>query len=373
MSEVFWVVSWTLGLYAVGLVAASIVHELGHLICARISSIPIGLMTIGSGPVLLRGRIGELRLEFRLLAIGGLVVPSALPDPERRGAMALYILGGVLGNIAAIGIIILLHVTGAVPSPHTEAGVSLAPLQAGALVFAQIIIMIVTLIPYSAPVGQRVFASDGLHLRRVLSGRFPYALLLAPYCGGATRLPLTSPASQRIAGQFAQRDRWTNEAVRHGLYAAFRRELEEGGLPVEEELLVLDTLVTYGLFFADPSLRPDLDQWSGRAIRLAPQLKTLVGSRGAVLIEIGRYQEGKALLESVAFAADITPEDTLISRTFLARAEHALGNRAAAHELMDEVLAVARGRVGPATLALVERTAAEIGDVPEKRGMLASA
>ena len=77
-------------------------------------------------------------------------------------------------------------------------------------------------------------------------------------------------------------------------------------------------------------------------LRLGPKVKTLIASRGAVLIELGRYHEGKALLETVAFAEGAPLADSLLNRIFLARAEHALGNAAAASRLLAEARAIAR-------------------------------
>ena len=82
-----------------------------------------------------------------------------------------------------------------------------------------------------------------------------------------------------------------------------------------EEMLVLDVLVTDGLIFADPAVRPDLDQWSLRALRVGPKVKTLIGSRGAVLVELGHYQKGKRLLETLAFSSDAAPFDALLRQS----------------------------------------------------------
>ena len=86
MSEAFWVfLSWSVALYCLGLVVASVAHEGGHLLCARICSIPIGLIVIGRGPVLMRGRVGKAQLELRLFPLGGLVITAALPNFQKRG------------------------------------------------------------------------------------------------------------------------------------------------------------------------------------------------------------------------------------------------------------------------------------------------
>jgi hypothetical protein len=364
MSEAFLVfLCWLLGLYVVGLVAASVAHESGHLLCARICSIPVGQFGIGSGPVVLRRRVGGAQLVLRLVPVGGLVMPAVLPDPQKRWTMAFFFVGGVLGNIAAIGAVIALHVAGAAPVVlYNEAGMPLIVAQAGILVGTQLFFIILSLIPHRASLDGRPMASDGLQLLRLLSGGFHYAIVLEPYRHSATRLSMTSPASSRIANQLARADRRTSEDARREVWAALRRELVEGGLPAEEEMLVLDALVTDGLIFADPTVRPELDQWSLRALQLGPKVKTLIGSRGAVLVELGRYQEGKQLLETVAFSSDAAPFDALMSQVFLARAAHALGDAALANDLMTKARSAVTnpGAIGPAVMGVIERAEKEI-------------
>jgi len=115
-------------------------------------------------------------------------------------------------------------------------------------------------------------------------------------------------------------------------------------------------------------LRPELDLWSQRALRLGPKVKTLIASRGAVLIELGRYHEGKALLETVAFAEGAPLTDSLLNRIFLARAEHALGNAAAAGRLLAEARAIARSSFrGPVLTAWIGRIQREVRDMRSRR------
>jgi hypothetical protein len=364
MSEAFWVfLLWLLGLYFVGLVAASVAHECGHLVCARICSIPVGQFGIGCGPVVLRRRVGGAQLVLRLVPVGGLVIPTVLPDLRRRWPMALFFVGGVLGNIAAIGAVIALHAAGAAPVVlYNEAGMPLIVAQAGILIGTQLFIIILSLIPHRASLDGRPMASDGLQLLRLFSGGFPHALVLEPYRRSTTRQSKISPAYSRIAGQLARADRLTNEETRREVRAALRRELTSGDLAAEEEMLVLDALVTDGLIFADPAVRPELDQWSLRALQLGPKVKTLIGSRGAVLVELGRYQEGKQLLETVAFSSDAAPFDALMSQVFLARAAQALGDAALASDLVTRARSAVTnpGAIGPAVIGLIERAEKEI-------------
>src|SRR5712691_6883057 len=67
-------------------------------------------------------------------------------------------------------------------------------------------------------------------------------------------------------------------------------KLECGDLVREEKMWVLDALVTDGLISGDPAVRARLDEWSLQALELGPELPTLLGTRGAVLVELGRYE-----------------------------------------------------------------------------------
>ncbi|MBO0757268.1 MAG: site-2 protease family protein, partial [Bradyrhizobiaceae bacterium] len=172
MSEAFWVfLWWSVALYCLGLVVASVAHECGHLLCARICSIPIRLIVVGQGPVLMRGRVGKAQLEFRLFLFGGFVIPAALPNFRKRGPMALFFVGGVLGNMAMIGVVILLHVVGVAPIVLLdEIGTPLLVPQEGILVGTQVLIIILALIPQWGSMNGTPCASDGVQLLRVLSG-----------------------------------------------------------------------------------------------------------------------------------------------------------------------------------------------------------
>jgi hypothetical protein len=75
-------------------------------------------------------------------------------------------------------------------------------------------------------------------------------------------------------------------------------------------------------------------------VQLGPKIRTLAASRGAVLAELGRFQEGKVLLEAFVSDDDMPPFGAFMSRVFLARAEHALGDAAGADRLMSEARAI---------------------------------
>jgi len=331
--------------FVVGCAIGIACHELGHLLCAAIGSIPIRLMVVGDGPLLWRGRFGETWLELRLLPFGGGVAPYPVVN-YRWYRWALVISGGVLGNVAVICLVAALHAVGAAPK---QAGEVLGP-----IVFAQLFGIVGNLLPFYANEGGTRRPSDGLQLLQLLwqSRDYPaevraaYARLLRQYTNGSLQ-PTMTLASARVLYHMSRTDRTTDEEARREFREALLRELERGHLAREERILALDALVTDGLISGDPAIRANLDEWSQEALELGPELPPLLDSRGAVLVELGRYEEGKALLAPIVAAKQSEPFASFMNQAFLARAERALGDEAAARQFANGARTIAEAN--PAT------------------------
>jgi hypothetical protein len=281
------------------------------------------------GPVLWRGRIGEIRFEVRSLPLSGFVAcyPEAAP---RKYWIALMLLSGVLANAALIAAAAWMHDMGIVPKPVRDA--------LGPIAFAQLLLIVANMMPLSFRAKAGTRATDGLQLLQLFRGgptaaALAYAGMLGRYNAVGKVTPTWSGTSSRLMYQLSRPDRWTDDGARRDVHAALQRELSRGELSREEVMLVLDALVTEGVIFADPALRPRLDDWSLRALQLGPDLQTLLGSRGAVLVELGRYAEAKAILVPLVAAENSEPFDIFLNQFFLARAERALGNVDAAQSL----------------------------------------
>jgi hypothetical protein len=158
--------------------------------------------------------------------------------------------------------------------------------------------------------------------------------MLKNYSAG--REPELSNATPRLMPHIPFSERWVNAEARHLAHRALLEEIERQEMSRDEELLVLDCLITDVLIFGhqvpDLTFRPQLDTWSKRALKLGPEILPIRATRGGVLIELGRYQEGKALTASAGDAMD--DFDTILRNTFLARAEHGLGNTEATKKLL---------------------------------------
>jgi hypothetical protein len=312
---------------------------------------------VGVGPLLLRRRVGEIQFEWRLLPTLGVVFiyPTFV---VRRSRQALLLLGGVLGNAAAITLVSVLS-TGYQISAAMDDVI-------GPIVLTQGWLIVVNLMPFMIKVGGRRVGSDGrqlLGLLRVASGtptdagKF-YALLMATYLQGAAP-PSPTPASSRIVYQLARLDRWTDPVAAEEFVAALSRELARNALPPAEEVLVIDGLVTHALVVGDATLRPRLDALTERALALAP-LDTLSGSRASALVEIGRHAEGKAMLEVLMAHDELRPFDRFMIEVHLARAEHGLGHREAALRCAAAAHRSGQASQTPATQPLLMRMDAEL-------------
>lgn len=338
-----------------GLAAGIIFHELGHLTCAAVASIPVHRIVIGAGPLLWRGHLGEAWLELRLWPTAGRV--DACPVMDCRWyRWALFLLGGVLGNLAVIGLVWGLYAVGAVTPGANQ--VLLPVITVQVLMFAE------NIIPFS----RRTCKTDGMQLAQLLwTGTYDPAwlaeyrkahhALLRGY-GKGNMLTITL-ASSRLLCHVAQflNDRDARQEAREGML----RELYRGELSPEEKMWVLDALVTDALVSGDPTVRCHLEDWSRQALALRPDLPTLRGSRGAALVELGRCAEGKALLVPLAAPDQPNSFDSFMSRAFLALAEHRLGNAVAARQFVDaaRVTAEAAGN-GPRMTEMLARLEREI-------------
>jgi Peptidase family M50 len=327
LTERYWLAIRSAWLFIATVVAIA-VHESGHLLCGLAAGIPMRQMTVGTGPLLFRRRFGELWFELRLLPLLGLVNPY--PSATiRRVRLAVMLLGGVLANVAAIALIAVVTKGVAVTA---AAGESI-----GAIVLVQAWMIMANLLPFTVKSKDGRVGTDGLQLLRLLRVKSSaptaigtaYAQMIATYAHGGVPPPFT-PASSRLMYQLFRIDRWTSPAAAREFVEALLRELGRDILPAAEEALAVDSLLTHAFVWGDASLRPQLDALAQRAVRLVPHADTLSGSRGAALVEIGRYAEGKALLEALIARSGLAPFDIFMTEVHLARAEHGLGNREAA-------------------------------------------
>ena len=307
----------------VGLVIAAIVHEAGHAVCCALAGLPIRLVSIGGGPVLARFHISNTQVVLRQAPIFG-AVHLYPPLVVERGKLLFCTLGGFFGNLAAVVLIVTLGSEDLVPESLHIGAVFVAVMQ--------LIVGVGNLIPIRA--GEQT--SDGLDILRLL--RLPpraltaegrrYAAWRARYATGQPSPASSGADSVCMAYYLDLVETRTTRVGRKAFRKAAQRALTRGALAPDEQMLVLDALVSIGAASHDPEYLGFLDEWSCRALALNPALETLRGSRGAALVTLGRHAEGKALLASID--GNTAPGDFAISQVLLAKTELTLGDKEAA-------------------------------------------
>lgn len=79
----------------------------------------------------------------------------------------------------------------------------------------------------------------------------------------------------------------------------FLKAVELGGLPEEVNWLAVDGFITQALFSDPRPYLAKMDVYSKQLLEAKPNDWSIKGTRGSVLIELGRLEEGKRMLEEV--------------------------------------------------------------------------
>ena len=82
---------------AVSLLAAIVLHELGHLLAARVCAVPVKQAGLGWGPKLYGVRLNQVDCQLRLLPIGAYVQMDMRVLQSRPLMQQLFVLGAGIG------------------------------------------------------------------------------------------------------------------------------------------------------------------------------------------------------------------------------------------------------------------------------------
>ncbi len=92
-----------------------------------------------------------------------------------------------------------------------------------------------------------------------------------------------------------------------------------------EKAYILDTLSSIVINHGQKQYLAQADGWSQEALKFAPHSKTLQGTRGVILVEQGKYDEGKQMLLMLTEPGN-DAIDVAISSYYLAKIDHYEGN-----------------------------------------------
>ncbi|HEX3184621.1 MAG TPA: site-2 protease family protein [Pyrinomonadaceae bacterium] len=90
---------------AVSLLAAIVLHELGHFLAARVCSVPVKQAGLGWGPKVFGVRLSQVDCQLRLLPIGAYIQMDMLALQSRPLVQQLFVLGAGIGVNLTLGLV----------------------------------------------------------------------------------------------------------------------------------------------------------------------------------------------------------------------------------------------------------------------------
>lgn len=340
----------TLWLTFLGLVAAVLVHEGGHIAGALAVGIAPRVLTLGVGPVVMRLRRGAFVVVLRAMPLTGYV----LVEPSGRfWAYFALVAGGPLANLLAFAT----SLWAAAAWPDAVAPAALAIFQG---LFA-----VATLFPSRGRISGLSVASDGLQMFRLLRARkirslgAAFAPLAAPLSPAGAAPPAPTRHTAKLLFALCRADQLADPWARSEAVSSLRSLLPETDLTSVERAVVLCQLCSY-VFLYDEGLgsAAEADAWSRDALALSGE-PTAFDTRGSALLLSGHVVEAERLLRSALGRHGARGEaeglGAVLCRALLARALDAAGRTDEASALQREVEAAPAIANNPALRAIVTR------------------
>jgi hypothetical protein len=330
-TALLWVIGWMVSYLLI------VIHESGHLLAARLVGIEIARVTIGHWRKLASFSVGKTQVFLRAAPSSGYVMPKPVLTRKPTAAIVLFVLGGVLAEGAVVALALA-----RTPPPQ------IATLGELVVVFVRINVIwigayqvIFNLLPGQGWLGGTKVATDGMLLLQLWQNRgnraaedqmlrelqgiedLKQAGQYDAAIGKATALMNVHPKNLElrkfVASLHSSHGDW-REAER-----MLREMLQEPPDSKSRTAELLDLLACLPLYTGCMDLLAEADAWTTEALNHVPNAITLKGTRGGVLVELGRLDEGIAMLNDVMKWSEC-PVDHAISAAYLAKAHAAREN-----------------------------------------------
>jgi tetratricopeptide (TPR) repeat protein len=298
-------------------------HELGHFVCAKLVGMSPQLMKVGRGFRIFRKSFFGAQLEIGILPDCGITYASyphtgwsRLVDLKLK--LIIFSIGGCLANSVLLLCLIAVFV-------YTGFPICLY------FILIEALMIIIALAPTDVLLYGTKIPRDGKKIFFILT-QDNQRYFFADHQKAITRI-----AGDRAEPQilFKNDIRALELFVKAEIKLAYRRFDEAIALLDQllnpenasdaEKAYILDTLASIVINHGQKQYLAQADRWSQEALKLAGHSKTIQGTRGAILIELGQYEEGKQTLFPLT-ELDNDPLDIAISSAYLAKADHHLGN-----------------------------------------------
>jgi tetratricopeptide (TPR) repeat protein len=298
-----------IGFVLAAVLMGTVWHELGHAAAGTLAGYRVFNIDIGKGAAVLEFKWAGWRWRFRTILFGGVVLGFPRHRNGRRFRESLFILGGPAANALLALIAWKLLWVDELLEPTPLAG--FGPM--GIILLSNSLLLAFSSWPHR---GNSIYGktpNDALLLWQTwrqdsakIAAAFSYSYVFeADEC--------------RRDRKFAEAQKWLNEGLREfpgnhllAFCAAttfiFEDKLDEARSALRALLtdlandanlfpVLLNNIAYANALTGRPELLAEADDFSRRALESRPSAVEFRGTRGIVLIELGQYDQGVALLE----------------------------------------------------------------------------
>lgn len=284
--------------------AALVIHELAHAAMALLLRMQVFAIVIGSGPAVWSGRIGATEVRISPLPLFGFVVAAPLGTRATRMRMLLYAVAGPAANAATAWWL-------------GRGGLSFRPepiaLTQYFLCWVSAMMALFNILPVRLETPLGVLDSDGLRVLRAprLTDAALDEIRAMPELVQASRINASQGPAEAMAIYDDLRRRFPSsltvqhdrivpliglnrlEEARDGL----RLLLSRTDLNARVALVAKNNLAWTLAALRDPEHAEEAELATRQTLLVAPTLPQFNGTRGAVLVWLGRHADARAFLE----------------------------------------------------------------------------
>jgi hypothetical protein len=335
----------TLALTLLVLIPLIVAHELAHVVTGWLVGQSVFQVHIGAGKVLWSRRFLNARWYLHLLPVSGATVVTGPDMPGFRWRQFLVLLAGP----ALHALLMLVSWRILLVLPYEWTGGPLHTLVM-LLLWMNGLLLISNLIPHKVAVSSGIAGSDGESMLKIifkpdeLLRKYHRAYYVNEVVDAVDRADLAAARgwSEQGAGVYPQDALMTN-AIGYARIAigdyqaardAFMRVMQFEGLEEVMRAIGMNNVAYANFMLADTGLRDQADACSAEAYSKIPWEPAVIGTRGAVLLWLDRYDEGIDLLKRAMLK---TPDrrSQAADACFIALGEHLRGNQAESQKYLD--------------------------------------
>ncbi|MCI0744739.1 MAG: site-2 protease family protein [Verrucomicrobia subdivision 3 bacterium] len=317
----------------------TVLHELGHVAAGQLAGLRVFGVEIGWGRTIADFFTGPLRWQLRAFPFGGVAYATVRSTAAYRLRQSILVLGGPTVNAVLLVISIAAFDSDRWLSASLTQGLSPGMM----LFFANASLLAFSLWPHEVSGSYGRIPNDALHLWRIWTQRKSETahLLIYWYYYEAEHC--------RRKRDYARAEKWISDGLERFPNNFFllcerlailddQRDYR-AGLELSEKLLsrcaehagiepiLLSNLAYFCALTGDPKLIERADEASKRGLEEMPWIPGVKGTRGAVLLKLGRFEEALQLLRE-ALAAHKERADGATCACWLAKGYLALNEPA---------------------------------------------